>query len=59
MTATTLTPFPFFKIAPSVLIGTTEISAYPKSSKGIQEEGQKYNAKNYLLMHAMGTKTDG
>jgi len=46
MAATTLIPLPFFKIAPSVLIGTTEISAYPKSLKVIQED--KFNA-SFLL----------
>src|SRR4030066_286650 len=36
------------------LIGAAGISAYPMSARVVQREGQKYNPKNYLLMHAMG-----
>jgi oxaloacetate decarboxylase beta subunit len=29
------------------------------SARVVQKEGQKYNKKNYLLMHAMGANTGG
>lgn len=41
------------------LIGVAGISAYPMSARVVQKEGQKYNPKNYLLMHAMGANTGG
>ena len=41
------------------LIGAAGISAYPMSARVVQKEGQKYNPKNYLLMHAMGVNTGG
>src|SRR3990172_1017319 len=41
------------------LIGAAGISAYPMSARVVQREGQKYNPKNYLLMHAMGATTGG
>ncbi len=41
------------------LIGAAGISAYPMSARVVQKEGQKYNKKNYLLMHAMGANTGG
>jgi oxaloacetate decarboxylase beta subunit len=41
------------------LIGAAGISAYPMSARVVQKEGQKYNRKNYLLMHAMGANTGG
>jgi len=41
------------------LIGAAGISAYPMSARVVQKEGQKYNKKNYLLMHAMGSNTGG
>jgi carboxybiotin decarboxylase len=41
------------------LIGAAGISAYPMSARVVQREGQKYNPKNYLLMHAMGANTAG
>ncbi len=41
------------------LIGAAGISAYPMSARVVQKEGQKYNPKNYLLMHAMGANTGG
>jgi oxaloacetate decarboxylase beta subunit len=41
------------------LIGAAGISAYPMSARVVQKEGQKYNPKNYLLMHAMGSNTGG
>jgi sodium ion-translocating decarboxylase beta subunit len=41
------------------LIGAAGISAYPMSARVVQREGQKYDKKNYLLMHAMGANTGG
>ncbi|MEW6375655.1 MAG: sodium ion-translocating decarboxylase subunit beta [Thermodesulfobacteriota bacterium] len=41
------------------LIGAAGISAYPMAARVAQREGQKYNPKNYLLMHAMGANTGG
>jgi len=41
------------------LIGAAGISAYPMSARVVQKEGQKYNPKNHLLMHAMGANTGG
>ncbi|NVL91763.1 MAG: sodium ion-translocating decarboxylase subunit beta [Desulfobacterales bacterium] len=41
------------------LIGAAGISAYPMAARVAQIEGQKYNRKNYLLMHAMGANTGG
>jgi oxaloacetate decarboxylase beta subunit len=41
------------------LIGAAGISAYPMSARVVQREGQKYNPRNYLLMHAMGANTGG
>jgi sodium ion-translocating decarboxylase beta subunit len=41
------------------LIGAAGISAYPMSARVVQKEGQRYNPKNYLLMHAMGANTGG
>ncbi|NWF93318.1 MAG: sodium ion-translocating decarboxylase subunit beta [Syntrophaceae bacterium] len=41
------------------LIGAAGISAYPMSARVVQREGQRYNPKNYLLMHAMGANTGG
>jgi carboxybiotin decarboxylase len=41
------------------LIGAAGISAYPMSARVVQKEGQKYNPRNYLLMHAMGANTGG
>jgi carboxybiotin decarboxylase len=41
------------------LIGAAGISAYPMSARVVQREGQKYNPKNYLLMHAVGANTGG
>jgi len=41
------------------LIGAAGISAYPMSARVVQREGQKYNPKNFLLMHAMGANTGG
>lgn len=41
------------------LIGAAGISAYPMSARVVQNEGMKYDKKNYLLMHAMGANTGG
>jgi oxaloacetate decarboxylase beta subunit len=41
------------------LIGAAGISAYPMAARVVQAQGQKYNRKNYLLMHAMAANTGG
>jgi sodium ion-translocating decarboxylase beta subunit len=41
------------------LIGAAGISAYPMAARVAQVQGQKYNKKNYLLMHAVGANTGG
>jgi len=41
------------------LIGAAGISAFPMAARVVQAEGQRYNKKNYLLMHAMGANTGG
>jgi carboxybiotin decarboxylase len=41
------------------LIGAAGISAFPMAARVVQAEGQKYNKKNHLLMHAMGANTGG
>jgi carboxybiotin decarboxylase len=41
------------------LIGAAGISAFPMSARVVQREGQKYNKKSYLLMHAMGANAGG
>jgi oxaloacetate decarboxylase beta subunit len=41
------------------LIGAAGISAFPMAARVVQKEGQKYNKKNYLLMHAMGANAAG
>ncbi|MPZ15804.1 MAG: sodium ion-translocating decarboxylase subunit beta [Chloroflexi bacterium] len=41
------------------LIGAAGISAYPMAARVVQGEGQRYNRRNYLLMHAMGANTGG
>jgi len=41
------------------LIGAAGISAFPMAARVAQTEGQRYNRKNYLLMHAMGANTGG
>jgi oxaloacetate decarboxylase beta subunit len=41
------------------LIGAAGISAFPMAARVVQLEGQRYNKKNYLLMHAMGANTGG
>jgi len=41
------------------LIGAAGISAFPMAARVVQVEGQKYNKKNYLLMHAMSANAAG
>jgi oxaloacetate decarboxylase beta subunit len=41
------------------LIGAAGISAFPMSARVVQAEGQKYNKKSYLLMHAMSANASG
>ena len=41
------------------LIGAAGISAFPMAARVAQREGQKYNKKSYLLMHAMGANAGG
>jgi carboxybiotin decarboxylase len=41
------------------LIGAAGISAFPMAARVVQAEGQRYNKKNHLLMHAMGANTGG
>ncbi len=41
------------------LVGAAGISAYPMAARLVQNEGQRWNKQNYLLMHAMGANTGG
>ena len=41
------------------LVGAAGISAFPMAARVVQVQGQRYNKKNYLLMHAMGANTGG
>ncbi len=41
------------------LIGAAGISAFPMAARVAQVEGQKYNKKNYLLMHALSANAGG
>ena len=41
------------------LIGAAGISAYPMAARVAHQEGQRYDKKNYLLMHAAGANTGG
>jgi oxaloacetate decarboxylase beta subunit len=41
------------------LIGAAGISAFPMSARVVQAEGQKYNKRNHLLMHAMSANAGG
>lgn len=41
------------------LIGAAGISAFPMAARVAQAQGQKYNKKNYLLMHAMSANAGG
>ena len=41
------------------LIGAAGISAFPMAARVAQAEGQKYNKRSYLLMHAMSANAGG
>ncbi|OPY66400.1 MAG: Glutaconyl-CoA decarboxylase subunit beta [Syntrophorhabdus sp. PtaU1.Bin002] len=41
------------------LIGAAGISAFPMSARVVQKQGQKYNKRSFLLMHAMGANAGG
>jgi oxaloacetate decarboxylase beta subunit len=41
------------------LIGAAGISAFPMAARVVQVEGQRYNKKSYLLMHAMSANAGG
>jgi oxaloacetate decarboxylase beta subunit len=41
------------------LIGAAGISAYPMAARVVQTVGQRFDKKNFLLMHAMGANTGG
>jgi carboxybiotin decarboxylase len=41
------------------LIGAAGISAFPMAARVVQAEGQRYNKKSYLLMHAMSANAGG
>jgi oxaloacetate decarboxylase beta subunit len=41
------------------LIGAAGISAYPMAARVVQAQGQRYDKRNYLLMHAAGANTGG
>ncbi|HET7298163.1 MAG TPA: sodium ion-translocating decarboxylase subunit beta [Burkholderiales bacterium] len=41
------------------LIGAAGISAFPMAARVAQAQGQRYDKKNYLLMHAAGANTGG
>ena len=41
------------------LIGAAGVSAVPMAARVCQNEGRKYNPKNFLLMHAMGPNVAG
>jgi len=41
------------------LIGAAGISAFPMSARVVQAEGQRYNKKNHLLMHALSANAGG
>jgi oxaloacetate decarboxylase beta subunit len=41
------------------LIGAAGISAFPMAARVAQIQGQRYNKKNYLLMHAMSANAGG
>ena len=41
------------------MIGAAGVSAVPMAARVVQNEGQKENPHNYLLMHAMGPNVAG
>lgn len=49
----------FLKEKINPLIGSAGVSAVPMAARVAQVMGQKYNKKNYLLMHAMGPNLAG
>lgn len=49
----------FLKEKINPLIGASGVSAVPDSARVVHHEGQKYNKKNYLLMHAMAPNVAG
>ena len=49
----------FLKEKINPLIGASGVSAVPDSARVVQNEGQKYNKRNYLLMHAMAPNVAG
>ena len=49
----------FLKEKINPLIGSAGVSAVPMAARVSQLMGQKYNKKNYLLMHAMGPNLAG
>jgi oxaloacetate decarboxylase beta subunit len=49
----------FLKEKINPLIGNAGVSAVPDSARVSQIEGQKYNKRNFLLMHAMAPNVSG
>jgi sodium ion-translocating decarboxylase beta subunit len=49
----------FLKEKINPIIGAAGVSAIPMAARVAQREGQKYNARNYLLMHALGPNMAG
>jgi oxaloacetate decarboxylase beta subunit len=41
------------------MVGAAGISAYPMAARLVQNEGQRWNKHNFLLMHAMAANTGG
>ena len=41
------------------IIGAAGVSAIPMAARVAQKQGQKYNPRNYLLMHALGPNMAG
>ena len=42
-----------------MLFRSAGVSAVPMAARVANKEGQKYNASNFLLMHAMGPNVSG
>jgi sodium ion-translocating decarboxylase beta subunit len=49
----------FLKEKINPMIGAAGVSAIPMSARVVQKMGQKYNPRNFLLMHAMGPNMAG
>ena len=49
----------FLKEKINPLIGSAGVSAVPMAARGSQEQGQKEDRRNFLLMHAMGPNVAG